>query len=191
MNKVTINDTLNTHFQACGLLVIGIPLKSGENSVAGRQWPGRVGKPSGAGREGITPSVNGYAQAEVAREAQTVTKAYSRAPLATRDLVAFLRGTNIHFLAEEKRELMPAACSWQERLFGELGELVGEGVDDQFEPIGHAEFGVDRAEVMRDSRLADEEPFGNLFVLESLRDQRDDFTFSFGERGDFSPLGIY
>ncbi len=43
---------------------------------------------------------------------------------------------------------------------------------------------------MRYGRLADEEAIRNLFVFESLRDQRDHFTFSIGESGDFSSFGI-
>ena len=50
-------------------------------------------------------------------------------------------------------------------LLRHLGELVGEGVDDELETIRDAEFGIDRAEVMRNRRRTDEESFRNLTIL--------------------------
>ncbi len=43
---------------------------------------------------------------------------------------------------------------------------------------------------MCDSRFADEEAFGNLFVFESLGDQDNDLVFSRGQSGNSFFIGI-
>ena len=50
-------------------------------------------------------------------------------------------------------------------LQGHLRELIGEGVDHELETIRDAELRIDRAEMVSDSGRADEESFGNLFIL--------------------------
>lgn len=65
--------------------------------------------------------------------------AYSSDDCATREEFAFFRGTIGPF---EKADYI-----WQEianvKLLRHLGQLVCEGVDDEFEAIGDAELGVD------------------------------------------------
>src|SRR5215208_1387938 len=62
-------------------------------------------------------------------------------------------------------------------LFRHLRQFVGEGVDHELEPIGNAELCIDGAEMVRDGGWANEESFGNLSILESLCNQRDDLSF--------------
>ena len=72
------------------------------------------------------------------------------------------------FVVDFVRDFLPQRAQNTEkrrRLLGHLCELVGEGIDHEFESIGDAKLRVDGAEMMRDSGWTDEESFGDLFVL--------------------------
>src|ERR1051326_4075938 len=62
-----------------------------------------------------------------------------------------------------------------------FGEAVAERIYDQLQAVRNIELGKHRAKVMRDSSFADKQSFTNLFILQSLTNQRDDFSLTISQ----------
>lgn len=92
-------------------------------------------------------------------------------------LRAYFESRIVHFLAGEESKTI-ATTILPGKSLRHLCQLVGKGVDHQLESIGDAQLRIDGTEVMRDGGVADEESIGYLLVLESLRDQSDDFALA-------------
>src|SRR5713101_5174934 len=80
--------------------------------------------------------------------------------------------------------------TWIVVLCGWLRKAMAIRVEDQLETIRDVELRVDRADMVADSVIADEEALGNLVVLESLTHQVQHFALPMGERRDLRLLGI-
>src|SRR5215212_7230169 len=105
----------------------------------------------------VTQSTRRYAEKRREKtESKTLLIQVERSPQGSTD-------SAIHFCGSE--------------LFGHLRQFVGEGVDHELEAIGYAELCIDGAEMVRDGGWTNEESFGNLSILESLCNQRDDLSF--------------
>ncbi len=71
-----------------------------------------------------------------------------------------------------------------------LDQVMTKGIDRQFQATCDAKLVEDRPEVVAHCYFADEQPLGNLLVLEPLCNQSNDLALALGQCGDFGCLRI-